>query len=269
MEPGAPDTTQPTPPDPPQGQPGNTVPPNIALFLHALSVMLGYGRHLLDTIHQRAAAPTFTIIAAAFGTANLATIQAHMNRGILRAIALQRVLLARAETGRDIEPSPRRLRPDETPPAPADAAAEPPSAAPAAVAKRKPRKSRLPGSDDPELYMPTLAELERQARRRSIGRLMADICLDLGIVPILCSSDFWNEMFDILYYFGGHGVETVMAEKQRREQAFLQEQDRKIGSSLDWLQLKRDEIRQILGFFIGEPPVNPFAPDAAPATGPP
>jgi hypothetical protein len=39
---------------------------------------------------------------------------------------------------------------------------------------------------------------------------------------------------------------------------------------LDWLHLKRDEIRQVLGFFIGEPPVDPFSARAAPlATGPP
>ena len=50
-----------------------------------------------------------------------------------------------------------------------------------------------------------------------------------------------------------------MREKTRREQAFIQEQDRKLGSTLDWLHLKRDEIRQVLGFFIGEPPVDPFS----------
>jgi hypothetical protein len=56
-------------------------------------------------------------------------------------------------------------------------------------------------------------------------------------------------------------------EKAHREQAFIQEQDKKLGSTLDWLDLKRDEIRQVLGFFIGEPPVDPFAPHLA--TGPP
>jgi hypothetical protein len=33
------------------------------------------------------------------------------------------------------------------------------------------------------------------------------------------------------------------------------------------LQLKRDAVHQIFGFFIGEPPLDPFA--AALATGPP
>src|ERR1700729_523295 len=93
-----------SPPDPPQDQPGKTapVPEYIAALLYAVGILLGYGRHLLSTIHRRAAAPTFPIIAAGFGTANLATIMAHLNRGILRATALQHVQLARAATGRDI-----------------------------------------------------------------------------------------------------------------------------------------------------------------------
>jgi hypothetical protein len=61
-----------------------------------------------------------------------------------------------------------------------------------------------------------------------------------------------------------------MRVKTRRERAFVQEQDRKLDSTWDWLHLKRDEIHQILGFFIGEEPVDPFCVPAAPlATGPP
>jgi hypothetical protein len=59
----------------------------------------------------------------------------------------------------------------------------------------------------------------------------------------------------------------VMREKCRREQAFIQEQDKKLDSTWDWLRLTRDEVRQILGFFIGEEPVDPFA--TVLATGPP
>jgi hypothetical protein len=76
-------------------------------------------------------------------------------------------------------------------------------------------------------------------------------------------------MFDIIQCLGG-SVGTLMREKSRRAQAFIQEQDKKLGSTLDWLHLKRDEVRQVLGFFIGETPVDPFcAPAAAPPTGPP
>ncbi len=37
-------------------------------------------------------------------------------------------------------------------------------------------------------------------------------------------------------------------------------------SNGDWLRLKRDDLRRLLGFFIGEPPVNPLDPATAIAT---
>ena len=90
------------------------MPEYIAALLHAVGILLGYGRHLLGTVRQRATAPTFPSIAACFGTANLSTILAHLNRGILRATALQNLLLARAATGRDINIVIRRTRTDRT-----------------------------------------------------------------------------------------------------------------------------------------------------------
>ena len=242
------------------------MPEYIGAVLHAVGILLGYGRHLLGTVHRRAAAPTFPAIAACFGTANLSTIMAHLNRGILRAAALQRFLLARAATGRDIEMVTRRIRATEPLPAPAGPQSEQPTEP--ARSKAAPRPPRPSGSDDPELFMPTPEELDRQVRRRTIGRTIGEICGDLAVVPGFCTSACWNGMFEIMHYFGGDGVVvTVMREKTRREQAFIQEQDKKLDSTWDWLQLKRDEVREILGFFIGEPPVDPFA--QALATGPP
>jgi hypothetical protein len=256
-----------SPPDPPQDQPGKPAPEYIAVFLHAVRILLGYGRHLLATVRHRAAAPTFPTIAAAFGTANLSTILAHLNRGILRAAALERFLLARAATGRDIDIVIRRTRTEETPPAPSDAQAEPPADQPAKP-KARPRKSLPLGWDNPELFMPTPEELDRQVRRRAVGRTIVEICRDLAVVPAFCNSAFWSDMFQLMHYFGGN-VATLMREKSHREQAFIQEQDKKLDSTWDWMHLTRDEIRQILGFFIGEEPVDPFAPAAALAIGPP
>ncbi len=269
MEADVPDTPGPaSPPDPPQDQPGTPVPEYIAAVLYAVRILLGYGRHLLRTVHRRAAAPTFPTIAAAFGTANLSTILAHLNRGIQRAAALERFLLARAATGRDIEIVTRRTPTDEPQPVPASPQPEQPVAQPAAR-KAAPRQSLPPGWDDPELFMPTAQDLDRQVRRRTVGRTITDICGDLAVVPGFCTPAFWNGIFELMHYFGG-SVETVMREKTRREQAFIQEQDKKIDSTWDWLRLKRDEVREILGFYIGEPPVDPFGtPDTAPATGPP
>ena len=259
-----------SPPDPPQDHTGTTVPGNIAVLLHAVGILLGYGRHLLGTVKRRAAAPTFPTIAVGFGTANLSTILAHLNRGILRAIALKRVLLARAATGRDIDIPPPRIRTEQPSPGQTVPQPEPPPDQPA-----KPKASRPsppPGADDPELFMPTQEEPERQVRRRSFGRTYAEICLDLAVMPGLCTSAFWNELFEIMHLLRGNGVVTVMREKARREQAFIREQDSKLDSIRDWLHLKPDAVRQVLGFFIGEPPVDPFAQspcDAPLPTGPP
>jgi hypothetical protein len=264
MEPTAPAASS-TPP--PQDQCASTLPDNIAVILHAARILFGYGRHLIDTVRQRATVSNFNAIAACFGTDHLSTILAHLNRGILRATALERVLLARAASGRDIDFVERRTPMPQQQPAPADARSGQPAAEPEPPTPRK-RPFRPAGWNDPELFMPTLEDLERQVRRRAIGRTVLDICLDLAVVPGFCTGTFWNELFDIMNCFGG-SVVTLMRQKTRRREAFSQQQDRKPGSTWDWLHLKRDSIRQVLGFFIGEPPVNPRDPAAAIATGPP
>ena len=255
-------------PDPPQDHPATSLPNNIEVLLHACRILLSYGRHLIDTVRHRAAAPGFNAIAACFGTANLSTILAHLNRGIHRATALERVLLARAATGQDIGFVERRARTSEAQPAPVNAETRQLPAERPTARKHASRPSRPAGWNDPELYMPTLEELERQVRRRPIGRTIQDICLDLAVVPGFCHSAFWNELFDIMTWFGG-SVGKVMREKACRREAFASEQDRRPDANWDWLQLKRDELRHVLGFFIGEPPVNPLEPSAAIATGPP
>jgi hypothetical protein len=269
MEADVPDTPDPaSPSDPPKDQPGSTVPEYVAALLYAVRILLGYGHHLIATVRRRATAPTFPTIAAAFGTANLATILAHLNRGLLRAAALERFLLERAATGRDIDIVTRRTRTDENPPLPASPQTAQPADQPARP-KATRRPSPPPGWDDPELFMPTQQDLDRQVRRRAVGRTITEICRDLAVVPGLCTSAFWSGLFEVMHYFGG-SVETLMREKTRRQQAFIQELDKKPDSTWDWLRFKRDELRQVLGFFIGEPPVDPFGdPTAAPATGPP
>ena len=268
MEAAVPTEPSASPLDPAQDPPATTVSTNIEVLLHAVSILLGYGRHLIDTISQRATAPNFAAIAANFGTAKLPTIIAHLNRGILRAIALERVLLARAATGQDIDvvqPPEPTSQPQPTPPA---TEAEQPAAAPLPARTSAPRASRPAGWDNPEFYMPTLEDLERLARRRPIGRTIADICLDLAVVPGFCHGEFWNELFELITCFGSN-VSNLMQEKSRRRAAFTKEQDHNHNATWDWINMSRDALRQVLGFFIGEPPVNPLDPAAAIATAPP
>jgi hypothetical protein len=248
-----------SPPDPAQDHPVPTLPANIASLLHAVRILLGYGRHLVSTVRGRAAAPNFSAIAACFGTANLPTILAHLNRGILRAVALEKILLARAATGQDIDfVQPRTRTP---PPAPAPPATEPEHLTPEPLPIRTcaPHPAQPTGSGAPDLFLPTLEAVERQVRRHNIGRTMLEICLDLGVVPGFCQSAFWNELFELITWFGSN-VGKLMNEKTRRRAAFDKEQDRTRNASWDWINMPRDALRQTLGFFIGEPPTNPLDP---------
>ncbi len=102
MEPAASAAPSADPADPPQDHPATTLPNNIAVILHAARILLRLRqRHLIETVRARASTPNFNAIAASFGNANLSNILSHLNLGLLRrATALERVLLARAATGR-------------------------------------------------------------------------------------------------------------------------------------------------------------------------
>jgi hypothetical protein len=183
------------------------------------------------------------------------------------------VLLEHAARGRDIAFAEPRVRSRAAPAEPqADAQAGSPAEAQAAPNPAT-RLSRPPSwNDNPELYMPTLEELEAQVRCRPIGRTIVDICLDLGVVPGFCTGAFWNELFDDIRTYGGN-LPTLMLERVRREKAFSAEQDRQPGSDWSWEQITRDGLRRVLGFFVGEAPVDPFGlapgPDLATAAGRP
>jgi hypothetical protein len=260
------------------------MPAGIAALLHTVGILLGYGRHLAETATQRSASADFNAIAACFGTGRLRAILAHLQRGILRAMALERVLLARAARGRDIgfvTPRERRVAAPAEPPAPPAGPPAPPAGPPAQqsaappAARQAARPSHPPGWNDPELYMPTFAELEAQVRRRPIGRTLVEICLDLAVVPGFCTGPFWNTLFDSIRLRGG-SVASLMQEKTRRQEAFCKQQDSQPGSNWDWLEMGRDALRRVLGFRIGEaaeepfnPISEPYAPAAASATRPP
>jgi hypothetical protein len=258
------------------------MPIGIAALLHTVRILLGFGRHLAETAEHRSASSDFNAIAACFGTSRLQVILAHLQRGLLRAIALERVLLARAARGRDIGFIVPRERAAAAPATATDPPAGQPgevptrqSAAAPVARKVEARPSRPAGWNNPELFIPTLEELEAQVRRRPLGRTLVDICLDLAVVPGFCSGPFWNELFDSIRLYGG-SIPTLMQEKIRRQEAFCKEQDSKPGSNWDWLEMGRDALRRVLGFFIGEaaddpfdPAPEPYAAAAAVATGPP
>ena len=122
--------------------------------------------------------------------------------------------------------------------------------------------------------MPTSEDLERQVRRRPLGRTMVDVYLDLGVVPGFRTGAFWNQIFDIIQCLGG-SLGTLMRERTRRGNEFARKPESSPESNWDWWDLGRGAIRQVLGFFIGETPVDPFCdpprhwPPAHPDPSPP
>jgi hypothetical protein len=176
------------------------------------------------------------------------------------------------QRGRDIAFARARIRSRTTHPAPADLPWK--AANPLALKPVPQPVRRSPATDPTDFHTPSLEELERQARRRPLGRTLVDICLDLAVVPGLCTGTFWNELFDIMQRHRG-SVANLMRERFRREQALHRQQDRMPTHAWDWSHLRRHMVRQALGFFIGEPPMLPLhlpppvAPAAAIATGPP
>ncbi len=274
---------------PPKDRSGSPAPARIAEILAIVSVLATYGRHLTQTLEHRAIARGFATIAQFFGTVAIDTILAHLLRGLMRAIALEGMLLRRAARGRDLAiPAPRapsgRQPPAKDAAEPGQAAApvpsalltsEPDAATQAAARKAEARLGRrLAGSEPLTLdTLPTMEAIEAEVRRSPVGRTIAAICRDLGVSPSLCNGLFWNRVFDAIRLYRGSAGGLVL-ELKRREQRFDKEEWKHPG--LELLEETRGGIRRVLGFCIGETPVDPFAVVAAPgalvaaaATGPP
>ena len=199
-------------PDPPQDRPAKPVPPNIADLLVIVRILLGYGRHLANTLERRAAGRGFATIAQFFGTARLPAIQARLARGLLRAMALEQVLLARAARGRDLVFYTRR-DPDDRPPQPAHA-----QPAQQAAAPPPPRPARRPAPDEPPdpANLPTLEQLTAYIRRRPVGHAIADICRDLGVAPTLCDGILWNALYEAITWYRGSFLRYYRDMRKRR-----------------------------------------------------
>jgi hypothetical protein len=245
------------PPDPPQDRPCNGVPPNTAYVLNVVHVLLAYARHLSLTLDRRAAAWGFSGFAQFFGTAGLPVIRARLARGLLRIMALQRVLLSRARRGRDTRFSARRGRtpPKPKPPGPPAADAEAPPH------PRRVRRCYADTTPDPD-NLPTLAQLEAEIRRRGIGATLTDICRDLGIAPDLCDGNYWFALLQCILLCRGN-LARLLHDLRHRQQAFEQEIDHTPPRCVP--ESRGAGIERMLGFFIGERwPVMPDPYDAPP-----
>lgn len=240
--------------------PNRPIPGRIAAVLNVVAALIAHARHFAATATTRVAAPEFATAAAVFGTDALPTLLHRMQRGMLRALALQHYLLARAARGCTLRfawPPCVELQPHHRPPA---KPAPPRRAAP--LHPRRPDPALL-GPDDPAASrLPTPEELAAEVRRRPVGRTIAYICMDLGIAPGLCDGEFWNQVEKILRRYGG-SLRRLCQVRARREDRFQRERDRRPDTwHIDWRDLRPSTVRLALGCLIGEPPPDGPGPPA-------
>lgn len=224
-------TTQPDRPalkdGPPDGPDPTAAPSRSAHLLGLVHSLIAFGKSLLETL-QRDPGPNERFgITHRFGTKNIALIIARITRGLLIAGALDDRLVHSA----------RQL--DRRPSSPCPITSRTP-----AVQSRPARGRAIrPEADDAELLarLPTAEEIAAQIRHRPIGRVLEDICRDLGILP---SDKLWRDLLLPIIANGGDSVRLLEHVAKRVTHA-----------SFDWS--------------LRIPASATFAPPPEVATGPP
>ncbi len=187
-----------------QPDPHRAVPERIGQVLSLVRTLIAYGQNLADTLRQHTAdphvLPCFAFVATIFGTGDFALILARIARGLLRAAALEARLSRRAACGQDLKPTAIRLPSQRKP-----------SAAKPAAPAEAPCLARLP----------TPEEILAKDRRRPIGAVLVEICLDLGIVPGQMNRATWDELCLALIEYGGNLATLALPNQRKRRSADL------------------------------------------------
>ncbi len=240
-------TARPTQPNPEGVRTGSAMPESIAALLQLVRILLTHGRRLVETVHAKGDTPQFASIGVTFGTHNLPVVLARIQRGILRLLALEAYLCQRARRGREIPFVEARI--------PAVPAPKPQPVGP----KKTPSKRSRPYDPD-SADIPTMEELAAEVRRTPVGRTIARVCLDLAVVPSFCTGEMGNALLQVLEFYGG-SLSKLFAIRRKREIAFQRERDKRPETwEWNWRDLRKDRMRQVLGYLIGEePPDDPIA----------
>jgi hypothetical protein len=202
----------------------------------ALALLLTHGRRLAETVGAKGKTPQFASIGLAFGTHDLPVILARIERGTLRLLALDAYLMQRAGRGRS------RSR-----------TAKPPKGDIPKIRRRRP-------AYNPETaHIPSFEEFQAEVRRTPVGRSIARVCLDLGVVPAFCTGEMGNALLQTLESLGG-SLSTLFKIRRKREIAFQKERDQRPDTwDWNWRDTRKERMREVLGYLIGEePPDDPM-----------
>ena len=184
-------TPCPTPTQDPQPDlPGRTMPARIAALLHTVRILLGFGRHLAETASS-ARPPRTSMPSRPASAPGGCRRSSHICNAASCGPWRWNGCCSHGRPGAGISASAHQAsvrphyRPRRTGSRTGQQAEHAPGQSAEAQVAPKPvaRPSRPAGWNNPELYMPTLEQLEAQARRRPPGRTLVAICLDLAVVP--------------------------------------------------------------------------------------
>jgi hypothetical protein len=205
-------TTKPTPtaltngphPTPDRPQP-EAAPSRSEALLTLVHTLIAFGKTLLDSLQTDPSPDIRLGIARRFVTNDVALIIRRITRGLLMAAALHDRLV-RIAKGLD------------NPSAPLAAARTP------SKQSRPPRAPAIHPDDDAALLarLPTAREIAALIRHRPIGRVLEDICLDLGIRP---SDKLWRQLNLPIILNGGNFARIL---KRTISRAFPANSDRPV-----------------------------------------
>jgi hypothetical protein len=163
------------------------VPTNVGRLLILLRLLINFGKVLANALQQDPDISHFP--KTNFGRMDIAQIFARIVRGLHLATALEAKLNRLAARGRDLTPTP-------------DPSPSPPRAAKPAAAN--PTTPRTPRPADPDIIdMPTAEEIAALVRRQPVGRVIANILRDLGVVPEHMRRADWDDLARAIMRFGG------------------------------------------------------------------
>ena len=200
----APSAAEPT--KPPEQTGGGGVPDGIAGLLCLLRWIIGYGRNLAETLHQRTGAD-FHAFALRYRRPDFNEILARIRRGLMIAAALEGKLLKRAATGRDVAPVENRYPQPRTGRSGTD--------------RKQARRRHVNFVDMPPDRLPTAEEIAAELRRRPIGAVLVDICRDLGIGPGDLTKQQWDDLQRAIIEYGGYVTVLFFKESELRLQPLL------------------------------------------------
>ncbi|HEY1934782.1 MAG TPA: hypothetical protein VGG99_22480 [Acetobacteraceae bacterium] len=230
-----------SPPRPPQDRPDAraSAAPQLSrsgTLLALVRKLFDYGQGIILVLRQETSLTQARVaeVASHFGSPNIKLIAARVMRGLQIALALNRRLIRSAA----------RL---DQPPAVSRAAPPRPAGPPPA---RRTRASRRhdpladPDADDAALldHVPTAQEIAARVMHRSIGEVLADICIDLGLTP---AHPLWQELSMAIMCNRGRFM-RVFAEAARRSHLAAREYARAVTTNTQgWAAALPDPLRDI------------------------